>query len=229
MIRNGFRVSPADYPWARWLTRGLSGSGCVRTACQHPRWRPPVAGFSLVVGSGPSRRCRESSRLRPQPGGLAMRSQFRSVAITAVVALAMVACDGGSSPPAPTVTLTSSVSGVVDSGTLVTLTWSTTHATWCLASGALEPSAGDRRVGGRHGCADVYIYTISCSGSGGVATSSVTITVSGPPSARSAALEEMLFYLPDHIGWSLGSTGTCCRATRERVIHPGQDHHAAES
>jgi hypothetical protein len=131
-----------------------------------------------------------------------MRSQSCIVAITAVVALAMGACDGGSSPPAPTVKLTSSVSGVVDPGTLVTLSWSTTHVTSCLASGAWSHPQG---IDGSEGVAVLRTstYTLSCSGRGGVATSSVTITVSGPPSAHSAALEEMLWALPGRIEYYL--------------------------
>ena len=72
-----------------------------------------------------------------------MRSQFLIVAITAVVALVMGACDGGSSsPPAPTVTLTSSATDVGIPGPPVTLTWSTTHATSCTASGAWNHPVG---------------------------------------------------------------------------------------
>jgi hypothetical protein len=131
-----------------------------------------------------------------------MRSQFRSLVIMALVALAMGACDGGSSPPAPTVKLTSSVSGVVDPGTLVTLSWSTTHATSCLASGAWSHPQG---IDGGEGVVVLRTstYTLSCSGPGGVATSSVTITVSGPPSTHSAALEEMLWALPGRIEYYL--------------------------
>jgi len=131
-----------------------------------------------------------------------MRSQLRNVAITAVVVLAMAACDGGSSPPAPTVTLMSSVSGVVEPGTLVTMSWSTTHVTSCLASGAWSHPQG---IDGSEGVAVLRTstYTLSCSGPGGVATSSVTITVSGPPSTHSAALEEMLWALPGRIEYYL--------------------------
>ena len=77
-----------------------------------------------------------------------MRSQFRTVAITAVVALAMAACDGGSSPPpAPTVTLTSSATDVGIPGPPVTLTWSSTHATSCTASGGLAREPWDHQLG----------------------------------------------------------------------------------
>ena len=132
-----------------------------------------------------------------------MRSKFFSLAVTVVVALAMAACDGGSSPPpvAPTVTLTSSASDVAVNG-VVTLSWSTTHATSCIASGAWNHPQG---IDGSEGVAVLRTstYTLSCSGPGGVATSSVTITVSGPPSTHSAALEEMLWALPGRIEYYL--------------------------
>lgn len=119
-----------------------------------------------------------------------MRSQFRGIAMTAVVALAMAACDGGSSPPtAPTVTLTSSETDIGDpipSGHDVTLTWSSTHASSCAASGAWFGPLGTSGfqkvvVGG------TATYSISCSGRGGVATASVTVRVWYPPGASITA------------------------------------------
>ena len=115
-----------------------------------------------------------------------MRTQFRIVVIAAVVALAMAACGGGSSPPpAPTVTLTSSATDVAVNG-VVTLTWSTTHATSCMASGAWNHPQG---IDGSEGVpvSQTSTYTISCTGRGGVATDSVTIHAWNPPSASLAA------------------------------------------
>jgi len=69
-----------------------------------------------------------------------MRSQFHTVAITAIVAFSMAACGGGSSsstpPVAPTVTLTSSAADIGVPGPPVTLSWSSTYATSCTASDA---------------------------------------------------------------------------------------------
>ena len=114
-----------------------------------------------------------------------MRSQFRSVAITAILALAMAACGDGSSspPPAPTVTLTSSETDIgepIPPGHDVTLTWSSTHATSCTASGGWSGSLGPSGVQGvRVGVTSTY--SILCSGRGGVATASVTVRVWYPP------------------------------------------------
>ncbi len=122
-----------------------------------------------------------------------MRSQFRTVAITAIVALAMAACDGGSSPPpAPTVTLTSSATDVGVPGPPVTLTWSSTHATSCTASGDWpQQEPWDHQLGtwGSQGfvVTQTSTYTISCSGRGGVATTSVTIRAWRPPTASIVA------------------------------------------
>lgn len=113
-----------------------------------------------------------------------MRSQFRSVAIAAFLALAMAACGGGSSPrPVPTVTLTSSETDIgepIPPGHDVTLTWSSTHATSCTASGGWSGSLGPSgiqvvRVG------VTSTYSISCSGGGGAASASVTVHVWYPP------------------------------------------------
>ena len=122
-----------------------------------------------------------------------MRPQVRTVAITAVVALAMAACDGGSSPPpAPTVTLTSSATDVGVPGPPVTLTWSSTHATSCTASGDWpQQEPWDHQLGtyGSQGfvVSQTSTYMISCSGRGGVATASVTIHAWNPPSASLTA------------------------------------------
>lgn len=113
-----------------------------------------------------------------------MRSHFRSLAITAVVALSMAACDGGSSPPtAPTVKLTSSPAEVAYSAPnapTVTLIWSSTRAKSCTASGSWLGSLGPS------GSQSVTVgvtstYSVSCSGRGGVATASVTVRVWFPP------------------------------------------------
>ena len=140
-----------------------------------------------------------------------MRSQFRSVAITAVVALAMAACGGGSSspPPAPTVTLTSSATDVGFSGPPVTLTWSSTYATSCAASDAWSgslPLSGSQSVL----VPQTSTYTISCRGRGGVATASVTVRAWRPPTASIVA--EPTVVLPNEtvrLTWSSQNATEC--------------------
>ena len=142
-----------------------------------------------------------------------MRSQFRSLAVTAVVAFSMAACGGGSSPPpAPTVTLTSSATDVAynaPTGSTVTLTWSSTHANSCTASGAwlgsLGPSGFQSVVLGV-----TSTYSISCSGRGGAATASVTVRVWYPPHVSIAA--DRTLVLPNTavlLTWSAPDAKTC--------------------
>jgi probable HAF family extracellular repeat protein len=139
-----------------------------------------------------------------------MRSHFRNVAITAVLALTIGACDGGSSPPpAPTVTLTSSATDVGVPGPPVTLTWSSTHATSCTASGAWNHPVG---TDGSEGVVvpQTSTYTISCSGRGGVATASVTIHAWDPPSASLTA--DLISVLPNTavlLTWSSQNATEC--------------------
>ena len=110
-------------------------------------------------GLGPGRKVFWSIGSGPQPGGLPMGSQFRLLAITAVVAIAMSACDGGSSPPpAPTVTLTSSATDVGVTGGHADLVVGPRGS--CTASGDPEPSAGTLGVAGRRGVSDFYIHDL---------------------------------------------------------------------
>ena len=142
-----------------------------------------------------------------------MRFQFRRVVITAVIALAMAACDGGSSsPPAPTVTLTSAETDIGDpspTGRDITLTWASTHATSCAASGQWSGSLG------ASGSQAVPVhatstYSISCSGRGGVATASVTVTVWYAPHVSITA--DRTLVLPNTavlLTWSAPDAKTC--------------------
>jgi hypothetical protein len=94
--------------------------------------------------------------------------------------LGLAACGGGggaSAPtPAPTVTLSATAGSVVQGGS-VTLSWSTTGATSCTASGAwsgAQPTAGSQSSGA---LAANATYTLSCTGTGGTASASATVAV----------------------------------------------------
>ena len=142
-----------------------------------------------------------------------MRSQFWTVALAAVVASAMAACDGGSSPrPVPTATLTSSETDIgepIPPGHDVTLTWSSTHATSCTASGGWSGSLGPSGIQVvRLGVTSTY--SISCSGRGGVATASVTVRVWYPPHVSITA--DRTSVLPNTavlLTWSAPDAKTC--------------------
>jgi hypothetical protein len=114
-----------------------------------------------------------------------MRNLRRCVYVGAIALV--TACGGGGSPPGstppngpPTVTL-SPTSGNAFVGQSVTLTWSSTNATSCTASGAWNgalPANGSQSV--TPTSAGPQTYTIACSGSGGSANASSTITATTP-------------------------------------------------
>lgn len=84
-------------------------------------------------------------------------------------------------PPTPTVTISVSPTSVV-LGSSATLTWSSTNATSCTASGAWsgnEATSGTLAVGPSAAGSDVY--SLSCTGAGGTAKNSATLTVTAPP------------------------------------------------
>src|SRR5690606_16676765 len=86
-------------------------------------------------------------------------------------------------PPAPTISFTASPTSIV-SGNSSTLTWSTTNATSCTASGswsgakatAGSTSSGTLTTGNR-------TFTLTCTGPGGSVNRSVTVVVTAPPVA----------------------------------------------
>ena len=79
-------------------------------------------------------------------------------------------------PPAPTVSLTATPTGVTSGGTSA-LSWSSTNATSCTASGSwsgFEPTAGSASTGALNANAT---YTLTCSGAGGTATATAVVTL----------------------------------------------------
>lgn len=83
--------------------------------------------------------------------------------------------DGGGGDPAPTVTFTANP-GSINAGQSSTLTWSSTDATGCTASGGWS---GGKGTGGNQNVtpSNTTSYTLTCTGSGGSATASATVTV----------------------------------------------------
>jgi hypothetical protein len=97
--------------------------------------------------------------------------------------LLLAACTGGgsSSPPAPTVSISASPSSIII-GQSVTLSWSSTNATSCTASGDWS---GTKATGGSEtvtpSTTGTKTYSLSCSGAGGTASASASVTVTAPP------------------------------------------------
>ena len=84
--------------------------------------------------------------------------------------------------PAPTITLSASPTSI-NSGSSATLTWSTTHATTCTASDGWsrnKPISGTQSTGP---LTANTIYSLTCTGPGGSAAQSATVTVSTPSPA----------------------------------------------
>ncbi len=82
--------------------------------------------------------------------------------------------------PAPTVSLSASPTTVVTGGSS-TLTWSSTNATSCTASGAW---AGAKALSGSESTGVLTVtstFTLACTGAGGTASQSVTVTVTATP------------------------------------------------
>jgi hypothetical protein len=79
-------------------------------------------------------------------------------------------------PPAPTVTLTSSASSVT-SGQSATLTWSSTNATGCTASGAWNGTLAITGSQSTGALTQSGSFTLTCAGGGGTGTATVNVTV----------------------------------------------------
>ena len=92
------------------------------------------------------------------------------------------------SDPAPTLSLVATPSSVT-SGSSATLSWSSTNATSCTASGAWSggrPTSSNGQTVGP--LLATGTYTLTCSGAGGVASQSVTVAVAAAPANGSATL-----------------------------------------
>ena len=81
--------------------------------------------------------------------------------------------------PTPTVSLSASPTSIT-AGQSATLTWSSTNATSCTASGGWS---GSKTLSGNESGSPTQTatYTLTCTGSGGSANASATITVTTPP------------------------------------------------
>jgi hypothetical protein len=84
---------------------------------------------------------------------------------------------------APTVTLTSNVSSAA-TGTTIDLTWTSTNASSCTATGG--NFTGSQQTSGTNVpivLSATTTYTLTCTGTGGTASQSVTVTATTPPSS----------------------------------------------
>ncbi len=84
-------------------------------------------------------------------------------------------------PPAPMVTISASPVTII-TGDTATLTWSSTNATSCTASGGWS---GTKTISGSESVSPTAntTYTLSCSGTGGSVNGAATVTVTTPPAS----------------------------------------------
>ena len=120
---------------------------------------------------------------------------FRSVLGCLLSTTVLAACGGGggdSSPPpppptpAPTVTVSASP-GSLTAGAVSVITWSSTNATSCTASGAwsgTRATSGTENVGPITAAAT---YTLTCTGAGGSGNGAVTVNFTPPPTVTLSA------------------------------------------
>ena len=138
--------------------------------------------------------------------------------------LVLTACGGGSSAPAPTpaATLTSSRYDVPDTGdNVVTLEWSSTNTTSCVALGAWSgtlPTSGSQSVA----VAQSSTYTIECTYGRKGATASVTVQSWARPAVSLAADPAQV--LPDSVtrlSWSSQNATKCTGGVWWQEAGPG--------
>jgi len=93
---------------------------------------------------------------------------------------------GTTTPAAPTLTFTANPT-TIQSGQSSTLTWSSTNATSCVASGGWS---GSQSTSGNQNAVPVSntTYTLACTGAGGSVNKSVSVNVGAPTSGGSASM-----------------------------------------
>lgn len=138
--------------------------------------------------------------------------RFRYFGVLAMGAL-LAACGDQlptESPVAPTVTLTASTTGL-EVGEEVILDWSSTGADTCSASGdwsGARPTTGSQTL--LLTSAGEYSYTLACSGTGGIATYSVSVSATGNP-AISLSVDPSFLVVGEAttVTWSTAPGQTC--------------------
>ena len=122
---------------------------------------------------------------------------------------------GGGTTYAPTATISSSTSSV-EVNTDFTLSWSSTYATSCTASGDWSDSIGTSGTKTfSESTAGSKTYTITCTGAGGSATDSASVTVTDPaaPTATiTANVSSVLVNNSFTLTWS-STNATSCAAS----------------
>jgi len=118
---------------------------------------------------------------------------------------------GKASCTPPTVTLNANPLSVT-AGNSSTLSWSSSHATSCVASGGwsgTQATSGSKSVTP----SGTTTYTLTCSGTGGSTSKSVTVTVTGSGSAPAVYLssypDTVTAGTPVGLGWATSNAASC--------------------
>ena len=134
----------------------------------------------------------------------------------AFVLLAISGCGGGggsegaatpSGPASPTVSLSANPS-VVSSGEDATLTWSSSNATNCVASGDWDGTRDTNGTELTDSLSAAATFTLSCSGSGGSTSQSVTVNIV-PTLEISASPEYVLTTRSSTLTWTSSHVTSC--------------------
>jgi hypothetical protein len=112
-----------------------------------------------------------------------------------------------SQPPAPTVKLSASPTSVA-SGATTTLTWSSTNATSCTASGAWSGSLGTSGSQQSAALSAASTFDLSCTGAGGTASASAQVSINANNSGGGGAIDARTL-----LALLLLAFGTCWRRT----------------
>jgi len=110
-------------------------------------------------------------------------------------------------PPAPTVTLTSSAASVTN-GQSATLTWSSTNATSCTASGAWNGTLAASGTQSTGALSENSSFTVTCTGGGGTGSATVQVAVTAAAATGSgksgggALTPDMLLLLAGTLVWA---------------------------
>lgn len=117
---------------------------------------------------------------------------------------------GGSANPVPTVTLSANPISIA-SGAATTLTWSTSNATSCEATGGWTGTRGTAGSESTGNLTASQTYTLTCTGSGGTtpAQTSVTVAAAPPTVTISANPANVLANAATLLTWSTTGALTC--------------------
>ena len=147
--------------------------------------------------------------------GLAQRA-VRAAGTCALVALASCSGggSGGGSTPQPTVTLTANPNSI-EQGDSAQLTWSSTNATSCNASGGWSGNRATSGSATSEALVETTAFTLSCTGSGGTAEATTTVDIlphisvsASPPVVRTGAVSTVTWIVTNATdcegmdGWS---------------------------